>query len=360
MKFIHTADLHLASEMESRLSPEKAKQRRRELFETFKRLAAYAEDEGVTAILLCGDIFDENKVPLREKKNFVDVVRAHPSVDFLCLAGNHDESLSRYLDLPGNLRVFGDAWTKYSYGEVDVYGVELNDVNFSLIYATLLPDEHKTNVVMLHGQNILYASKPAPDKIILPSLADRHIDYLALGHIHSFREGKLDDRGVWCMSGCLEGRGYDECGEKGFVLLDVENGKIARRFVPFALRTIVEKSVDLTGADGEWEIEKRLLEALSSENPENMIRVYLEGRPEMHARIDVKALEALVERQFFACSIKNRTKASFDLETLRKELSLQGAFVDLVLSNDALPPEEKEEILRCGLLALDGEEAIFE
>ena len=57
MKLIHCADLHLASPMESRLSPEKAKQRRTELYRTFDRIADYGVENGVSAILIAGDIF---------------------------------------------------------------------------------------------------------------------------------------------------------------------------------------------------------------------------------------------------------------------------------------------------------------
>lgn len=47
-------------------------------------------------------------------------------------------------------------------------------------------------------------------------------NYLSLGHIHSYKMDSLDRRGVYCYPGCLEGRGFDECGEQGFVLPDIE------------------------------------------------------------------------------------------------------------------------------------------
>lgn len=59
-------------------------------------------------------------------------------------------------------------------------------------------------------------------------LRGRGIDYLALGHVHSFRQEKLDEQGIWCYSGCLEGRGFDECGTKGYVMLET----VAQHLVP--------------------------------------------------------------------------------------------------------------------------------
>ena len=55
------------------------------------------------------------------------------------------------------------------------------------------------------------------------ALKNKNIDYLALGHIHGYKEAPLDGRGKYCYPGCLEGRGFDECGKKGFVLLNIEN-----------------------------------------------------------------------------------------------------------------------------------------
>ena len=94
MKFIHCADLHLDSALDSRLSKEKARLRRRELLDTFERLAERAREEKVTAVLIAGDIFDEEKVLVSAKRHFLKIVARFPEVDFLCLSGNHDRSLS--------------------------------------------------------------------------------------------------------------------------------------------------------------------------------------------------------------------------------------------------------------------------
>ena len=54
-------------------------------------------------------------------------------------------------------------------------------------------------------------------KIEVYELKNKNIDYLALGHVHKYKMEKLDNRGIYCYSGCLEGRGFDECGDKGCV-----------------------------------------------------------------------------------------------------------------------------------------------
>lgn len=359
MRLIHTADLHLASEMESRLTPEKARMRRKELSDTFKRIADYAEKEAVAAVLISGDIFDEERVPKSYVKEFVGIVRRHPSVDFLCLAGNHDESLAQTPDLPENLRCFGEEYTKYSYGRVDIYGIEQTESNAPLVYSSLDPDRARINIVMLHGQTVNYDAKPAYGQIVLPRLRGKSIDYLALGHIHSYDYGPLDERGVWCYSGCPEGRGYDECGTKGIVVIDVDENGLTHRFLPFAQRTIREINVDLTGCAGGFDVEDRVQSAVSGISADDYVRVVLKGETDLSVRFRTRDLEESLSSRFFSVCVKNSSRMAIDLSTLENEQSLRGEFVRRVREEVTLSEEEREQILRCGILALEGEEVQF-
>ena len=47
MKLIHTADLHLDSELSAHLDKERAKMRRAEILDTFRRMVSWAEENGV-------------------------------------------------------------------------------------------------------------------------------------------------------------------------------------------------------------------------------------------------------------------------------------------------------------------------
>ena len=92
-------------------------------------------------------------------------------------------------------------------------------------------------------------------------IKDKNIDYLALGHIHAYKHEQLDARASYCYPGCLEGRGFDEVGEHGFVLLDVneEDGTYSHESVPFAKRKLYAVSVDVTDCQTSSEmIEKEL------------------------------------------------------------------------------------------------------
>ena len=69
MKFIHCADIHLGSKMEAKLPQNKADDRKTEVRMTFNRMVEYAKENGVTAILLSGDVFDSDS-PIKKDKAF--------------------------------------------------------------------------------------------------------------------------------------------------------------------------------------------------------------------------------------------------------------------------------------------------
>ena len=150
-------------------------------------------------------------------------------------------------DLP-NLKLFSREWSSIEYGDVVISGVEILNENAQSIYSTLSLKEDKCNIVMLHGQE---GEGMGVDKVNLTKLRDKFVDYLALGHIHEYKSGKIDTRGTYAQSGCLEGRGFDETGAKGFVLLEVDD-VVKSTFVPFAQRTIHEFMVDLTDSKNKY------------------------------------------------------------------------------------------------------------
>ena len=262
LKIIHCADVHLGSKIEAKLPKHKAEERRGEVRATFHRMVEYAKQNGVRAIVIAGDAFDSDRPTRRDKELFYAVIRENPEVDFLYLRGNHDLEAS-YEERPANLKTFADEWTAYEYGDVTICGIEMRRENATSLYSTLKLDKAKKNIVVLHGK---IANSAGADKINLAKLGGKYIDYLALGHIHSFEENKLDDRGRYAYSGCLEGRGFDECGEKGFVLLEVDE-EIKSTFHPFAKRKIEEWEVDITGV---WWIAVNIADNSQMIDPETL------------------------------------------------------------------------------------------
>ncbi len=353
MKLIHCSDLHLDSKLEANLSPEKARQRGNELRHTFLRLVDYAVEHGVDAILIAGDLFDTERISSRTAAILLDAVEKAPGVEFLYLRGNHDEEGNFAGGAqPANLKLFSNRWSSYRYGNVVISGLEWDGENDKAVYQELTLDRSDCNIVMLHGQ---VSSVPGEGQICLPALRGKGIDYLALGHIHSYQAQALDERGTWCYCGCLEGRGFDECGEKGFVLLEIgSTGGLTASFVPFASRTLHQLSVDITGLTTIPELSRALHRALKGIDRRDLVKLVLTGACTLDTQKDLDYLEQELSQEFYFVKLKDESRLGLHPEDYAHDISLKGAFVRLVLGGNE-GEEEKEQIIRCGIQALSGE-----
>ena len=347
MKFIHCSDIHLDSKMERNLTGAQARERNAEVCATFARMAAFAAEQGVTAVLVAGDLFDTERTTAQTVGFVLDTIRNVPNVDFLYLRGNHDVSAFEGWDTPDNFKTFGDVWTYHRYGDVVIAGMELE-----ADYDGLTLPEETVNIVTLHGQT---STQPGEELIALPLLKRKNIDYLALGHIHSYQTGKLDDRGTWCYCGCLEGRGFDELGQKGFVLVNVENQTVCHEFIPFARRTLEEVAVDIT----DLVTVSQILAAAEKESAgipaENLVKITLTGTYTLETQKDLQFLKKMLEGRFWFLKIKDESRLKIEKESYEHDLSLKGEFIRLVMASGRTE-EEKERMILCGIRALSGEE----
>lgn len=364
MKIIHCADLHLDSKMTTNLTKEQAKERKNEILRTFTRMVDFAKKNRVKLILIAGDMFDTRNVSAMVRNTVRDSIVQNPEIDFLYLKGNHDNDnfLSKLDEVPENLYLFSDHWTTYQYDNVIITGLELNHENRFTAYNTLVLDHNAFNIVTMHGQIAEYKSKDKVENISIDDLRNKNIDYLALGHVHGFHIDKLDKRGVYCYPGCLEGRGFDECGQKGFVLIDIDaqTKKAKVEFVPIASRELHIVEVDITGTATTQEVSRCVAEELHKRKYASscLLKVELVGSLSVEAELDVCFIEEQLKDCFYMVKVSDKTNFLVDYHEYEKDISLKGEFIRLVYASD-LEEEEKSRVIRTGLLALQGEE-IFE
>jgi DNA repair exonuclease SbcCD nuclease subunit len=208
----------------------------------------------------------------------------------------------------------------------------------------------------MHGQIAGYKNTEPAEIISLPRLTDKNIDYLALGHVHFYAEGILDNRGEYAYSGCLDARGFDETGDKGFVLLNVENGKLTKEFVPFGTRNFVEFTYDVTDKTSPYYVLEEIFNTVTTKvNSNSAVKVVLKGQAIPELDLDLESLNIRLNKYFFFAKIQDKTTLKIDIEDYKYDKSLKGEFVRTVLSA-TLTDEEKSQILMCGLKALKGEE----
>ena len=357
MKIIHCADVHLDSPLRTNLPERQANERNTEILQTFVRMTRFAREQEVRLVIIAGDLFDGARVSRRTVDRLLAAVADTPGVDYLYLPGNHDNAAHALFDrrIPGNLQILTDCWSTRVYGALAVSGIVMTEGNAETLYDRVPRAEGKLHIVVLHGQA---GSAGGPDLVNLKRLQGKGIDYLALGHIHSYYADRLDASGIYCYPGCLEGRGFDECGEKGFVLLETGADGLSRQFVPFARRRLHRVSVDITGLYNNAEVQRKLEAVSAALSPEDMVEFLLTGESDPRADISAEYLQRENERRFFFTRVKDQSRLAIDPKAYQNDVSLKGAFIRLVLAGEG-SDREKAAIIRAGIAALTGEEIML-
>ena len=351
MKIIHCADLHLGAKMTTNLSPSQALKRRTELLQNFDRLAQYAKMHNVKFIIIAGDLLDTDNATISTRDYIFNVMREYNEITFIYLCGNHDKNsvLRLSKEMPKNLFNFSNCWQSFDCGEdVVVWGKEdgLNPKD----YQDLKLNPNNFNIVTLHGQEFV-GQKQDGDIINLKALQNKNINYLALGHIHSFKAEKLDQNGIYAYSGCLEGRGFDECGQKGFVLLDINNKKLNYSFIPFGLREYQEVDVDITNCFGFHQILQKCNDAILNIGANNIVRINLCGTYTPQTDKSLNLLKDELSRHFFAFEIKDKSTLFLDPKDYQNDVSLVGEFIREVQASN-LDEQTKADVITLGLKML--------
>ena len=348
MKIIHCADIHLGSRM-NKLPKDMAEERARELRASFERLISYAKRERIYTILLAGDIFDSDRPFKKDKEFFYSAIRRNSDITFFYLRGNHDGNES-YTETIENLKTFGHEWTSYTIGwNIVLSGIEIDKTNCLSMYSTLKLDPGNHNIVMLHGQA---GDSFGDGKVSLSRLKNKNIDYLALGHIHTQGEARIDERGISVYSGCLEGRGFDETGEKGFMVYDTDTKDVA--FVPFAYRTIEERSIDISDVHDGYAASQKIKKEIEIDR-KNLLKLNLVGEIDFVDENLAEDVKKYISDMCYFVTVKDNTRLKIDYSSFKDSLSLKGEFVRLVMGEN-LDDSDRQKILDMGIRALSGQE----
>ena len=214
-------------------------------------------------------------------------------------------------------------------------------------------DEGLTRLMVFHGD--LNAVKSRYGAVTAEQIAATGVDYAALGHVHSFTEVWSKDGTSWAYCGCPEGRGFDETGDKGVLVGTVEPNKAAMEFVPICARRYQEVLVDVTGK----EPAAAILDAIPAGSGQDIYRFRLTGERK-DTELDLRALNALVEKKFFDASVMDNTLLEIGLWDRLEEDNLTGLFLrNMKKRMETAAPEDLATLERAawfGLSALEGRE----
>ena len=206
------------------------------------------------------------------------------------------------------------------------------------------------NIMVMHGD--LYGQDY--NHIDPADIAESRLDYLALGHVHTFSGINRAGDTFYAYPGCPEGRGFDETGDKGVIVGKVSNGSCDLRFVPLGGRRY--RVIEVPMGDAE-DVSTAAGERISPEMRGDVARIVLTG--ETDAAPDVKGLERELEGYFFHVTVRDETRPRADIWERISEDTLRAGFLRQMRRRYDAPDSDTELIemaVRYGLAALDNRE----
>lgn len=347
IKLLHAADLHLDSAFES-LSPEAAAERREGQRELLFQIEELAEKRGVSAVLLCGDIFEGSSIKSETQRDFNSALGAL-SCPVLVAPGNHDpysaHSVWETMRLPENVYVFKNAeieLAEFSGVPARFYGAGFqNTFSKPLLRGFTAPEKSDDvpNIMVIHGDTGVGAADYNP--ISRDELIKCGMDYVALGHIHARSPLQRVGETAFAYPGCTEGRGFDELGEKGVLIITVSERGVSSEFVPLTGVRYEIITVNVGGKDAC----EAVMSAASELSENDCCRLILTG--ECEELPDVNALRKQLEGRFRELQLRDETTKKRDVWALKGQNTLSGVYLDklYIMYNAAGSIEEREKIV---------------
>ncbi len=342
MKILHTADLHIGGAFAG-FPPKVAAEMRRKGVLVFGKIADYAKENGITKFLIAGDLFDTSMPSADMRDAVLSVFRQHSGISFYLINGNHDSDLPLEfrMRLPENVFLFGKGISEYDLGEsVSLFASD--DETIDAKDLSLNPE--RTNILMFHA-----AVGAKIDRCLInpDCFEGKPLDYLALGHYHSYSSGKCG-RGEYVIPGTPAARGFDDTGEKGFVVFDTE--KRTHEFVPTNESEFFVLTYELKGEEVDISALSDFLLKSGAEKGD-YVKLILTGKTST-LRVDCEYIGKRLGSGFGDIRVEDKTAIAdeeFGSSALYEE------FRNIVLADKELTTDDKNEILRYGYAALKGE-----
>ncbi len=357
IKFIHTSDLHLDTSFSGSGFPSQLGARKREAIRaTLRRILEKARTENVSFLLIAGDLFEHDRVTADTveflRLQFENLV---PMPVFIA-PGNHDPAIpgSPYIDerWPDNVHIFKTE--EFQSVELKRIGVRITGFGFARTHIEEHPclalaplPQDAFNVLVFHGSDVsrvpLGKTRHAP--FSPEELTSKNIGYCALGHYHQQGPVGGAQSSVW-YSGIPEGRGWDEEGAHGFLLVEIEGGTV--RVHPmssgqYPLRTL---TIVCDGLASREQILERILERKEDVfDPQTILRIRLQGALDPRVDLAYSEMEERLRGEVLHLAWDNQTHAAVDYDSLALEKTLRGHFVRALNARIAAAPDEEKPML---------------
>lgn len=335
MKIIHTADIHLGASPD--LGYPWSRKRKKDIWNTWKRLIERVRLEKADLLLVSGDLFHRQPL-VRELKEVNYLFSTIPDTTVVLMAGNHDyiKKGSYYPEFPWNKNVIG-LWNRECVRvsipkkNVCVYGCSYysREVTDDL-YQNVRPSGREAfHILLAHGGD----EKHSP--VNRERLAEAGFQYAALGHIHK-PQVLLKNR--IAFSGALEPIDRNDTGPHGFMKVICTQEGTTAEFVPFASCSYLDLDFDVKEETTQFELEEWVHKAIRVAGEDNIYRVRLRGLRDVKTEFSARRLEQTGN----VSEVVDETRPAYDFTELSQiyEGGLIGEYVDCFAGSED-PVEQK-------------------
>ncbi len=314
LRLVHTADVHLGHS--SGAFGTAAADHRRRLLEAFERCVACCTERAAQLFITAGDLFDSPQPPeataQRVQASLRKLASGSPPVSVVLAPGTHDrlEAGSIYErwqteGLPPGVHLLSIAAPTVNFPELGVTVTFAEDAN------ELRRDpDARFNIGIIHG-SVQIPGLVDEDHVIVTEdqIATSGMDYVALGHWHSFGDYSQDDV-VALYPGSPEVVALDQTSRGQALVVDLdEDGQVTWERVTTGVLQYAEQQLDLADFRSAEEIAQQLLQ---SAGPDTILVARLTGIVPADLVVDPDEILARVESQFFRIRLSDDSHADWD------------------------------------------------
>ncbi len=373
IKILHTADIHLGKEFS--FLREKGREYRNQLLATFEKIVDLAISEDVSLLLIAGDLFDTNRVHgITIGKVLTAFKKLEGKGIRVCIIpGTHDiyneDSIYRFVKFPQNVTVFTPEFDREVYKDLDltVYGEVFDGryVNESPIQQLSLSKDSKYHVGMAHC-SIKIEGWIEKDALLLGrnDIANSGLDYLALGHWHSFQDfSQGNTKAFYC--GAPEPVSMDQEGAGNVVMVTIHGkGNIAVAPIRVGTRQFAKLPIDIGSVKSMADIVP-LVEART--DPNLILELTLEGLCGIDYDLNPRDIEDELGDSFFYLRVVDKSHPRLEevsLENIPEE-TVEGKFIKIMQERIESAGNEEDrklyrEALKLGFACLQGRTQVIE
>lgn len=368
--FLHTADMHLGAKLPALRS--RGEERMSEKIQTLKRILTSARSREISLVLIAGDFLEASEITPSLLREIRHILAEYPEIQIFISPGNHDpytvDSAYAMPGWPENVYIFSGGLERIDLPEfsLSIYGAGFQETyqrtSFLCDFEKVKHEAEPgwTQIALLHGQ-LVSSGQESLYNPMDPAQFPGELTYVALGHIHQACQ-KINAYGTsYAYSGCPEGGGFDETGEKGILEGIIDDTGLHLSFLPTATRLFFREHIDLSDIETTEEAVQRIRETLGNTDfSKNYYRLILTGRTSWR---DISLLERELEETMYFLSLRDELLPWQDPYALAQEESLKGYFVqNLLRMQEKADPELQKQIelaMRYGLDAFEGKENLL-